>query len=130
MIARLELKTVAILADGCFSAVLWDGVPFAVSAEHTFEDGRPIIQNGEYECVPRPYYKGGYNTFEIIVAGHEAVLFHIGNTEMDSKGCVLIGASFGVLNGMTAVQGSKGAFAEFTKRTAGLQRFTMQVTGR
>lgn len=127
---RLELKTVAVRDDGCFSALCWDGRPFAVSVERTFENGRSVIENGDYECVPRRYFKGGYDTFEIIVAGHSAVLFHKGNTELDSIACVVIGESFGVLNGMTAVQDSKGGFEEFIKLTAGLSKFTMRVTGR
>ena len=128
--ADLELKTVAVRSDGCFSVLLWHGRPFAVSVERTFDDGRPVIQNGEYECVASFYHKGGYPTFEIIVPGHSRVLFHKGNTELDSVACVVVGESFGMLNSATAVLDSKGGFNEFLELTKSLDRFTMKVSGR
>jgi len=127
---RLEIRTERVAEDGCFSTLLWDGMPFAVSAEHTFEDGRPVLGAGEYWCTRDYYNKGGYETFEIQVKGHDRVLFHIGNTEMDSRGCVLVGKSFGVLRGKGAVLDSKGGFAEFMALTSALPAFKMRVTNR
>lgn len=127
---HLELKTVAVLPDGCFSVLLWDGRPFAVSVERTFDDGRPVIQNGEYECLRDFYHKGGYPTFEIQVEGHDRVLFHKGNKETDSAGCVLVAESFGVLDSGLIVLDSKHGFDEFMGLAAGLASFKMQVTGR
>jgi hypothetical protein len=126
---RLELKTVSVRPDGCFSVLLWDGRPFAVSVERTFDDGRPVIGAGDYDCVPSFYVKGGYATFEIIVAGHTRVLFHKGNTEIDSMACVVVAESFAVMNDMTAVQDSKHGFEEFMA-LAGAAPFKMRVTGR
>lgn len=126
----LELKTVAVRPDGCFSVLLWNGQPFAVSVERTFEDGKPIIGNGAYRCVKSHFIKGGYDTFEIQVTGHARILFHKGNTEVDSIGCVIVAESFGVLNGETAVLDSKGGFAEFVELTKGLGEFNMVVSGR
>ena len=128
--ARLELHTVAVLPDGCFSVLLWDGRPFAVSVERTFDDGRPVIQAGEYECVRTTYHKGGYETFEIIIKGHTRVLFHKGNTEDDSLACVLVAEAFGVMGQKVAVLDSRTGFGQFMEATAGLERFTMKVTGR
>lgn len=129
-VARLELKTVAVRDDGCFSVLLWDGRPFAVSVEHTFDDGRPVLGNGWPECHATKYHKGGYDTFEIMVPGHTRVLFHKGNTEDDSIACVIVAESFGVLNNKTAVQDSKGGFEEFMRLTNGLESFTMKVSDR
>lgn len=128
--ARLQLKTVAVRPDGCFSALLWDGKPFAVSVERTFEDVRPIIGNGSYDCQATVFQRGGYATFEILVDGHTRILFHKGNTEVDSVGCVVLGTSFGQLNGQTAVLGSQGAYDTFMQLTKGLKSFTMEVSGR
>jgi hypothetical protein len=123
---RLELHTVAVLEKGCFSVLKWDGKPIAVSLEHTFEDGRPVIAAGEYWCTRDYYHKGGYETFEIQVVGHDRVLFHIGNTEMDSRGCVLVGERFG----KDGVLDSRSGFAEFMRLTSGLPAFKMRVTNR
>lgn len=127
---RLELKTVAVREDGCFSAVLWDGRPFAVSVERTFEDGKPVIGNGRFRCKRSFYNKGGYPTFEILVEGHTRVLFHKGNKESHSLACVIVAESFAVMDEVTAVADSKGGFEEFMTWTAGLDEFEMEVTGR
>jgi len=127
--AQLQLKTIAVRDDGCFSVLLWEGKPFAVSVERTFEDG-PVIRNGTYLCTQSFYHKGNYPTFEIHVPGHDRVLFHKGNTEDDSLACVVVAESFGELHGKTAVLDSKGGFGEFMALTAGLNEFEMEVTGR
>ena len=127
---RLEIVTVSVRDDGCFSALLWDKRPFAVSVERTFENGRIVIGNGIYRCTRDFYHKGGYETFEIQVDGHDRVLFHKGNTESDSTACVIVAESFGELNGQTAVLDSKGGFNEFMTLTAGLENFLVWVHGR
>jgi len=146
---NLELKTIAVRPDGAFSVVKWfdninqDGRPFAVSVERTFEDGKPVIGNGEFDCVRDFYHKGGYETFQIIVPGHDRVLFHKGAIEDHSLACVILGESFGGLNvaakaysgqaaagDQTAILGSSSAFEEFMRLTAGLQKFKMRVSGR
>lgn len=127
---RLELVTVGVRDDGCYSALLWDKRPFAVSVERTFEFKRTLLANGIYRCVRDFYHKGGYETFEIHVDGHDRVLFHKGNTEDDSEGCVIVAESFGELHGKTAVLDSKGGFAEFMALTDGLSDFLVWVRGR
>ena len=127
---RLEIVTVAVREDGCFSALLWDKRPFAVSVERTFENGRVVIPNGIFRCTRDFYHKGGYETYEIQIDGHDRVLFHKGNTENDSTACVIVAESFGELNGQTAVLDSKGGSAEFMKLTAGLDHFLAWVHGR
>jgi len=135
-VTRLQLKTVAVRPDGCYSVLLWDGRPFAVSVERTFHPDEAahgkqiVIQNGVYRCSVSWYNRGAYATYEIHVPGHTRVLFHKGNTEADSLGCVLIGESFGELNGKTAVLNSKGGFEEFMSLVNGIPDFYMEVSGR
>lgn len=130
MVARLQLRTVAIRDDGCFGVLLWDGQPFAVSVERTFDDNAVVIGNGAHQCTRSYYHKGGYETFEIAVAGHDRVLFHKGNVETDSEACILVGESFSVLNAQTAVGDSKHGFEELMQLADGLTEFNMEVTGR
>lgn len=127
---RLKLKTAVIGDDGCYSVLLWDNRPFAVSIERTFEDNRVVITNGIYHCKRSVYHKGGYPTFEIFVKGRDRILFHKANVETDVEGCVGVGESFGQLNGQTAVLDSAGGFNELMKLAEGLQEFDMEVTGR
>src|SRR5271168_2377957 len=70
--------------------------------EHAFEqtDGTygPKLPNGNYLCVkglhsldhtPTPF-----EAFEVTnVPGHSGILFHIGNYNRDSDGCILLGTS-------------------------------------
>ena len=126
----LHLKTVAVRPDGCYSVLLWDGKPFAVSVERTFENNRVVIGNGTFKCLKSYYHKGNYSTFEIIVPGHTRVLFHKGNLETDSEGCVIVGESFGVLTGKTAILNSRGGFEELMALTDELVEFNMEVSGR
>jgi len=53
------------------------------------------------------------NTFEIIVPGHTAVLFHSGNTEADTDMCVLLGSTPGKLKGNRAILNSGTTYEKF-----------------
>lgn len=129
-VAMMELKTIAVREDGCFSVLLWDGRPFAVSVERTFEDGRPVIGNGWFVCKRSFFHRGGYETFEIIVPRHSEVKFHKGNLEIDSLGCILVAESFAVMHALTAVADSERGFKEFIELTKNHEEFLMTVTGR
>ena len=126
----MELKTVAIREDGCFGVLLFNGRPFAVTLERTFENLRTVIRAGAHQCRRSYYHKGGYETFEITVEGHARVLFHKLNVEEESEACVGVGESFGQLHGETAIIDSKHGFEEFVSLTAGLNEFVLDVTGR
>ena len=107
MIPRLQLMTASKREDGCFSVMKWktleeeDGRPFAVAVERTFENLRTVIGNGLVLCTRDFYHKGGYETFEIQVEGHDRVLFHRGAIEDHSLACVVVGESFGGLDKAT-----------------------------
>lgn len=126
----MELKTVAVRSDGCFSVLVWDTRPFAVSVEHTFDDLSTVLKNGTYKCKRDFYHHGDYPTFQIIVPGHDRVLFHKGNKEVDSKACVCVAESFTRMDGVTAVADSAHGFEEFMAVTMNLDEFDMIVTGR
>lgn len=131
----LTLKRLQIRDDGCFSYLRRsDGSQVCVTNEHTFGDpGSPsvILQPGHYLCVRGRHTLNGqdwFDTYEIKgVEGHTGVLFHPGNTELDSKACVLPGRHFGVLDGMMAVLESVSAFRYFMQVTAGADEFELDV---
>lgn len=125
-----ELKTVAVIAEGCFGALLFAGKPFAVTCEWVDASGRPVIGNGVHRCTLDYYHAGGYPTYEIHVAGHSLVKFHKGNRKKDSRACVLVAESFTVLEGETAIGDSKGGFEEFMRLANGVKEFELVVSGR
>lgn len=125
-----ELKTIAIRNDGAFGVLLFQGRPFAVTCERTFENNRVVIPAGTLICKRTKYFRGGYDTYEIIVPGHSRVLFHKGNRETDSEACVLVAESFAEAAGQTLIADSKGGFEEFMRLANGVPEFSLSVVGR
>jgi hypothetical protein len=67
------------------------------------------------------------NTFEIVVQGHTAILFHAGNVEADSSACVLLGSTTGKLKGNRAVLNSGDTFKAFLDYTQNIDEFQLTV---
>ena len=113
---ELKLKRVADNEDATFGVLINGNIPFAVTLEPAWEDnkkGISCIPSGPYSCkrVKSPRFG---DTFEILdVEGRTHILFHKGNSERNTQGCVLIAEEFGILNGKAAVLASGRGFTEF-----------------
>jgi hypothetical protein len=123
---RFELVRVAIDEAGAFGVLNDNGHPFAVTLERTFGD-KVVIPPGEYVCKRTRYHKADYDTFEIPVPGHTRVLFHVGNIEDDSEGCILIGLQFGLVQGKPGVHLSRLGFHQFMKRIGNRSQISLRV---
>lgn len=82
-------------AVGIFGTIEDDkGKLFLATLEHSF-DGKPALSDGTYTCVKgihRLHNNIPFVAYEIMnVPGHTGVLVHVGNTNADSSGCVLVG---------------------------------------
>ena len=65
--------------EGAFGVLFQDGLPFALTLEHTYADPRVKIPAGLYDCRSSYFHRGGYDAYEITgVAGHTRLLFHKG----------------------------------------------------
>lgn len=131
MMRQFKLKRVASRLDGCFGALLDDTLPFAVTCERPWvNNAREIsaIPPGTYLCKRVVSPKFGV-TFEITgVPGRSQILFHKGNTIVDSRGCVLVGESFETwVDGSASIAQSGKGFDEFMVRTADLNAFYLQI---
>lgn len=124
--------------DGIFS-VLTDeaGNVLAHTLEHAYpkqggEGYVPKVDLGTYHCVRGQHQLAGaaspFSTFEIKdVPGHSGVLFHKGNWQADSHGCVLLGEGVtGSPQGQMVTQ-SGAAFRAFMDKLTGLDEFTLTV---
>lgn len=85
-----------------------------------------------HHCTREMYNKGGYETFEVWVPGHEDLKFHIGNWVDDSEGCPLLGESFTDFDPAVGIQeavigSSKAAFDEFMRLNVGVESFFLKV---
>lgn len=91
-------------------------IPFCVTLELPwFANTREIscIPAGIYICERRISPRHG-ETFEVMdVSNRTDILFHKGNFDDDTKGCILLAESFDRINGEPAIKDSKTALSEF-----------------
>jgi hypothetical protein len=84
--------------QGALGSMVLGGSLFCTTLEPDSGDPKKHqIPAGKYKCKPFHGTKWP-DTYEIIVPGHTAVLFHAGNTEADSEMCVILGQYPGKLN--------------------------------
>ncbi len=136
---RMELKRVSYSDHGTFGVLLYENIPFAVTLERPWRDNRrseSCIPTGEYSCLRcrrSPDYDYADSprfgdTFQVYnVPGRSKILFHKGNTELHSDGCVLVAESFAVMGDKPGVAMSAEGFNEFMKRAADGDSFTLEV---
>lgn len=84
------------------------------------------IPTGNYACVPfsGKKYKDVYEVLN--VPNRSAILFHHGNWEINTMGCILLGMSGGVLKDKPAVLNSKNAISYF-KEILNYQKFDLII---
>ena len=101
------------------SGVLVDStglVPFCVTLELPWRSNKPnvsCIPAQEYLCkkTDSPRFGETYEVTDVFQRTH--ILFHKGNLDDHTKGCILLGESYGLLIGEPAVLHSGNAFTEF-----------------
>ena len=104
--------------------------PEVVSASTSYT---PKIPPGTYRCVRGmhrlAHMDHDFETFEVTgVEGHTNLLFHIGNFNEDSNGCILLGLALAQGAETENVLNSKEAFNLFMKELEGRDVFTLIVT--
>lgn len=143
---NLVLKRLQSGPDGIFSDLLdEDGTLVAQTLEHAFNAAapgylyQPKLPYGEFKCVRGTHKLHDmvpFWTFEVTgVPGHTGILFHIGNYNADSDGCILLGNHVIATEGPEAdskivkmITESKKAFAKFMALQEGVDEFTLTVT--
>jgi hypothetical protein len=131
MAITFQVKRNYVGDEGAFGSMHKNrGAPFAVTLERTFKPNNDVIilPSHVYKCTKSRYYKGGYPTYEIHVDGHSRVLFHKGNKEAHSLGCILVAEFYHDFGGMNGIGNSAGGFNEFMKLTEGVDEFILEVT--
>ncbi len=92
----------------------------------------PKLRTGIYQCVRGEHclHNGlPFTTFEITgVTGHTNILFHAGNFNTDSEGCVLLGQSVVVgPDKKEMIANSKKTFAKFMELQKDVNTFQLTV---
>lgn len=99
-------------------ALCKDGVMIAMTLERLWVDNKPnvsCIPFGSHEAIVKESNSYG-RTLEVFVRGRSDILLHVGNWARNSKGCILLGKSFG----LNMVQDSGRAIASFRETLAPL----------
>ena len=138
---HIEIKRIA--CDGerpTLGVLLNNGRPFAVTLERPWlgnRRGESCIPIGEYLCLRcsnSPDYgrknspKFG-DTFQVYeVPNRSNILFHKGNINADTHGCIVVGEQFEYLNGDEAVLASNQGFNEFLSIMVRENEFTLVIT--
>ena len=120
-------------AEGVFGELSGDTGEFVCyTLEHAYPqpDGSyaPKLNSGDHTCVRGQHrlhnMTEDFTTFEITeVPGHSNILFHWGNYNSDSEGCVLLGTGLAP-NMLTE---SREAFKRFMDNLDGVDTFTLTV---
>jgi Family of unknown function (DUF5675) len=107
-----------------------DGSHLCYTCERPWLDNTPdtsCIPTGTYSCVPHDS-AAHPNVWELQnVPDRSGILIHNGNTENDSEGCIIVGATQGTLGGLPAVLNSNVTL-EMLQQTLPLN-FTLTITG-
>lgn len=135
---KLTLKREMSSEDGIFSSLKDEKGNTFATLEHAYKqaDGSyaPKVKPGVYQCKRGPHRLHGmtkdFETFEVMgVKGHTGILFHVGNYNKDSDGCILVGAMrMGTPDDSWIVR-SKVSFNEFMSLLAGIDSFELDVVG-
>ena len=118
------------MEHGVFGVLLDGDIPFAVTLELPWRDNKPeesCIPIGTYVCerVLSPRFG---NTFEVTgVDNRTHILFHKGNLDDNTIGCILVGEMFEPLNGDAGIQKSGKGFGEFLQRLEGQEKFSLHI---
>lgn len=106
-----------------------------VTLEHAypFDDGICAkVPPGTYVCergIHTLSHGVPFETFEVMdVPGHSGILFHIGNTQSDSSGCILLGDLI-LERDVWAVINSKVSFKKFMALQDHVDHFDLTIEG-
>jgi hypothetical protein len=133
---NLTLKRMESTELGVFGVLAETfGRDIAVTLEHAYDSGNgdgsyiPKVPPGRYTCVKGmhrlAHSKAPFETFEIMnVPNHTKILFHVGNWNKDSNGCVLLGID---RVGADMIAHSRKAFDAFMKLQENNNEFTLTV---
>jgi hypothetical protein len=126
------LKRLRFTPDGIFGELRTEaGDLFCQTLEHAFLSGdgwTPAVPVGTYTCVRGTHQLAGhaqpFETFEVThVPGHTGILFHKGNWNADSSGCILLGLEAEE----KMILESERAFDRFMDLQKGLASFNLVV---
>jgi len=130
----VDLSLIRVTKDGNLPTygvlVRADGVPFALSLERPWlnnQKGVSCIPAGSYKAVRHISPKFGETFWLRDVEGRAEILFHKGNIDDDSHGCILVGEQFNYVKNEDGITASAEGFAEFMRIQKDVSEFTIEI---
>lgn len=126
---KLTLKRINSSSECVLGVLELDDKEVCKTLELPWRDnqkGISCIPAGEYKLSPYPSSRFGEVYIVNNVPNREGILIHVGNTVDDIEGCILVGDSYGKLNGKKAVLNSRQAF-NLLKETLGEEEYLLNV---
>jgi len=124
------LKRIAETINATFGVLIHNGVPFTLTLENPWKNNKrdiSCIPAGNYNCKRYQAPSHG-NTFRIMnVSNRGCILFHKGNRDENTLGCILVGEKYGVLGGEPAILASGDGFTEMMEKLKDVDEFTLTI---
>lgn len=123
----LIIRRIATGVLGTFGVLVFENIPFAVSLEREWLDNRPSVGDAPGSCIPAGEYlcervnsPSFGDTFEVTdVEGRSHILFHKGNIQKNSRGCILVGEEFDPVLGSQGIKSSRDGYNEYMDKFSG-----------
>ncbi len=125
-----------IIDDGqrTFGVLVCDGVqPLAVTIENPWINNKrniSCIPVGRYKCerFQSPRFGETFKILDVIDRGEtEPIIFHSGNRDDDTRGCIVIGRYFGELFDEPAVLDGKKGHKDFIRNVENVDEFELTI---
>lgn len=126
---KITLKRINSSSECVLGVLELDNKEICKTLELPWRDnqkGISCIPTGEYKLSPYPSSRFGEVYIVNDVPNRTGILIHTGNTADDIEGCILVGDSYGKLNGKKAVLNSRQAF-NLLKETLGEEEYLLNV---
>jgi len=124
------IKRIAENEYGTFGVLIDGDIPFALTLERQWLNNQSnvsCIPVGTYVCKRIVSPRFGI-TFEITnVQDRSHILFHKGNIDDNSHGCIIVGEQYDPILGSYGVKASGDGYGEFMDRLVGINTFELEI---
>lgn len=127
---ELRLRRFTEIHGATIGRLAYPGGGECYTLEEAWRDNQPkisCIPKGSY-ALARDTFKGRYPNYRLVeVPGRTAIELHIGNSVVDTEGCILLGSLVLLGTANALLMRSQAAFAAFMERMDGAERATLVV---
>ena len=116
---------------GTFGVLMVDGEAVCLTLEDYYRENKKnvsCIPAGQYTCRRYASPKFGETFYVDCVSDRSGILFHKGNTDEDTSGCILLGSTFGEVAGKKAILNSSSTMSKFLEIMKDEDEFKLSIS--